>query len=93
MPKTLVNNLKSDVKVNIVNGDDPWYKNYTDAMLDFTQSCNPQLIQAEKKNLSSISCFQYGFMDVYRRKIEETWRKYLMIKYKWQEAAEIMKEY
>ena len=88
--KTLVNKLKSDVIINIVNGDDSWYKKYTDEMLEFVKKCNPRIIKYEKKNLCSISCFQYGFMDLYKKKIEEIWKNQLKEKYVWRDPEEIM---
>ena len=91
MSKNLINKLRPDVRINIVNGNDPWYKNYTDETLEFAKKCNPKIIQHEKKNLCSMSCFQYGQMELYRRKIEELWKKELTNKYNWREAEEIMK--
>ena len=90
--KYLINELESDVKVNIINGNEEWSKIYTDAIIEFVKTCNPEIIEGEKLNRSSMSCFQYGFMDVLKNKIERTWKELMESKYNKSKALEMMTE-
>ena len=90
--KFLINKLESDVKVNIINGNDDWLNIYTDAIIQFVRTCNPEIIECEKQDLSSMSCFQYGFMDVLKNKIERIWKELMKSKYNENKALEMMTE-
>ena len=71
----LLNQLESDVKITLVNGQDTDWYGYTSAAHEFMEKCNKERVNTEMKKMEQSALFQYACLSRYKETVEEIWKQ------------------